>query len=49
MLENPNRNKLDKVYSGPFRIIDIQHPNVILFDQATNKQYIIHKNRIIKV
>lgn len=48
LIENPNRNKLDKIYKGPFKVIKIEHPNVIILDEKTNVQHKVHKNRIIK-
>lgn len=49
MLENPNRNKLDKVYKGPYKVINIAHPNITILDEATNIQHTVHKNRVIKI
>ena len=46
MLQNENRAKLDKIYNGPFKVIDIDHPNVTLLDETTNQKHIVHKNRI---
>lgn len=49
MLENLNRNKLDKVYKGPYKVINITHPNITILDEATNIQHTVHKNRVIKI
>lgn len=46
-LQKENRRKLDQVYTGPFKIININHPNVTIEDNSKNHQ-IVHKNRIIK-
>ena len=46
-LQNENRRKLDQVYIGPFKIIDINHPNVVIQDILGNSQT-VHKNRIKK-
>lgn len=47
-LKKENRRKLDAVYSGPFTIIDIQHPNVTIKNQLTSENQTVHKNRITK-
>ena len=46
-LKKENRRKLDPVYSGPFTIVNIQHPNVTIVNQISNEKQIVHKNRII--
>ena len=47
MLQNENRTKLDKIYNGPYKIIDIEHPNVTLLDENTNQKHTVHKNRLV--
>ena len=47
-LQKENRRKLDQVYTGPFKIIDINHPNVIIQDNFGHNQT-VHKNRIKKI
>ena len=46
MLANENRTKLDKIFKGPFIVVEINHPNVKIFDPSTKKEQIVHKNRI---
>ena len=46
-LKREQRRKLDPVYSGPFTIIKIQHPNVIIQNQLSNEIQTVHKNRIV--
>ena len=45
-LKKENRRKLDPVYSGPFKVIDIKHPNVKIKDKITNETQLVHKNRL---
>lgn len=40
-------NKLSEIKSGPFKIIEIDYPNVIL--DMNNKNYKVHMNRISKI
>ena len=47
-ITNENRRKLDPVYIGPFKIIQIQDPNCLIQNMFTQKQSTVHKNRIIK-
>lgn len=47
-LKVENRRKLDKIYSGPFEIIKIEHPNVTIKHKITAEVQKVHKNRIIK-
>lgn len=47
-LKVENRRKLDPVYSGPFKIINIEHPNVIIENIISRDKQKVHKNRIIK-
>lgn len=46
-LKKENRRKLDPVYTGPFTIIEINHPNVTIKNQMSNETQTVHKNRII--
>lgn len=46
-LRKENRRKLDQAYSGPFKIINQNHPNVTIEDSTGNKQT-VHKNRLKK-
>lgn len=40
-------NKLKQVYSGPFKVISCNNPNVtILIDEITNKTDTVHKDRL---
>ena len=47
-LKKENQRKLDPVYTGPFDVTDVQHPNVKIKNQLTNENQTVHKNRIIK-
>lgn len=47
-LKNENRRKLDKVYLGPFEVIAIDDPNVIIRNKIHNETQKVHKNRVIK-
>lgn len=42
LLKNQIGNKLDKIYTGPYEIVEIDPPNVIIL--KNNKNYIVHKN-----
>lgn len=46
-LQKENRRKLEQVYTGPYKIVDINHPNVSIQDSTGNCQT-VHKNRIKK-
>lgn len=48
LLRNENRNKLEPVYSGPYKIIEILEPNVKIKHLKTEKEQLVHKNRIVK-
>lgn len=48
MIENENRSKLDKIYKGPYKVTEINHPNVTIFDDNKNQYYTIHKNKLVK-
>lgn len=43
LIENHNRNKLDKVYKGPFIDKKIDYTNVTKVDGKTNAHHIVHK------
>lgn len=47
-LKKENRRKLDPVYSGPFEIVQIIHPNVKIRNIINQDEQIVHKNRIIQ-
>ena len=44
-LKKENRRKLD---SGPFTIIQMQHPNVTIQNTISKETQTVHKNRIVK-
>ena len=46
LIKNEPYNKFKQVYSGPFTVIKIKHPNVIV--RINEKEYELHKNRIIR-
>lgn len=48
LLRNEQRNKLEPLYSGPFVILEILESNVKLRNLKTNKEIVVHKNRIVK-
>lgn len=48
MLENHNRAKFDKLYKGPYKVIEINHPNITILDENNNQQYTVHKNNAFK-
>lgn len=43
-----NKHKLDNVYDGPFKIINISEQNITAIDEKTNKTKNLHQNRIIR-
>ena len=47
LLRREERHKLDPLFKGPYKIINIEHPNVTLEDN-TNKKSIVYKNRLRK-
>lgn len=48
-LKLENRRKLDRVYSGPFEVINENHPNVTIRNLINNEIQLVHKNRLIKI
>ncbi|HBK82994.1 MAG TPA: hypothetical protein DDZ41_05260 [Flavobacterium sp.] len=48
LLRNENTNKLGPIYSGPYIINDIKESNVLIENTKNKKQYLVHKNRLIK-
>ena len=46
LLRNETGNKLEPLYKGPYKIIQIKEPNVII--QIDNKFVEVHKNRVKK-
>lgn len=48
MLENRNRTKFDKIYKGPYKVIEINHPNITIIDENNNQKYTVHKNNAVK-
>ena len=47
LVKNEVGHKLDRQYKGPFEIINIDlRNNVTLVDKKTNKEQIVHKNRL---
>lgn len=47
-ITNENRKKLDPFYLGPYIVKEINSPNCTIVNENTNKQTVIHKNRIVK-
>lgn len=45
-LKKEQRKKLDPVYCGPYDIIGINHPNVIIKNCISGETQTVHKNRI---
>lgn len=43
-----NRRKLDPAYSGPFKVINVEHPNVTIENTISKERQTVHKNRLIK-
>lgn len=46
LVTKENRTKLDPFYVGPFKVIKIEHPNLVIIKD--NKEHLIHMNRAIK-
>lgn len=46
LLKKEPYEKLKSVYSGPYKVTKIEHPNVII--NINGKPYKTHKNRLIK-
>lgn len=46
-LECKPYNKHEPIYTGPYEVISIEHPNVIIKIKE-NKTEIVHKNRLVK-
>lgn len=46
MITNENRVKLDKIYIGPYIVVEINHPNVKILDLSSKQEQIVHKNRL---
>lgn len=47
-LKKENRRKLDPVYSGPYKITGINHPNATIENQTTKETQTVHKNRLVR-
>lgn len=47
-VENQPYDKFKNVYSGPFKVISIDHPNVEIFDKELQKTKKVHMNRLRK-
>lgn len=45
LLKNNPENKLQPLYKGPYEVMKVENPNVIL--NIKNKEYVIHKNLTI--
>lgn len=43
LIRNYSKNKLGKIFKGPYKIIKIKDPNIII--EINKKEYEIHKNR----
>lgn len=48
VLVRATSHKLDSVYNGPFKVIDVDQHNISILD-SNNKIKTLHKNRVIKV
>lgn len=46
LITSENKNKLEPIYTGPFKITKIDNTNVEVIDTKTKKTQKIHKNRI---
>lgn len=46
-LKIENRRKLDPVYSGPFKVTELKHPNIKIKHCTSGESQIVHKNRIV--
>ena len=46
-LKIENCRKLDPLYSGPFIVTTINHPNIIIKNCASGESQTVHKNRVI--
>lgn len=46
LITDKTRNKMDPVFEGPFVVIEIEHPNVVLQDET--KRLKVHLDRVIK-
>lgn len=46
-LKIENCRKLDPVYSGPFKVTEIKHPNSKIKHCTSGESQIVHKNRIV--
>lgn len=46
LIKNEPYNKFNPLYSGPYKVIQIENQNLII--EKDNKPYKIHKNRTIK-
>jgi hypothetical protein len=44
LVKNEERKKLDPIYKGPYKVKEIEHPNIKL--EVGNKEKLVHKNRI---
>lgn len=47
-LRSENRKKLDAVFTGPFEVIELDHPNAKIKHCKTNEVQKVHKNRLIR-
>lgn len=47
-LKIENRRKLDPVYTGPFVVKSIKHPNIQIENCSSKESQIVHKNRIVR-
>lgn len=48
MLKCPTKTKFDKIYKGPYEVLDINHPNITIFDNKDSKTHVVHKDRVVK-
>lgn len=47
-LRKENRKKLDAVFTGPFKVVALDHPNVKIKSCLTGEVQKVHKNRLVK-
>lgn len=49
LLESFNRNKLQPLRKGPYVIVQLDLPNVIIKDKNTNATKVVHRNLLTKI
>lgn len=48
LVKNDTGHKLDKLYNGPFEVIEVDNRNNVRIKDDNNKSSLVHKNRIRK-